>query len=369
MTLRTCLLAVLAFVLASTPVAAASVTWTLGRVPPVVGPQWVGDRVTIVQPDARDDSIYRIRQRRQGSAWRTIATFQQIDQTGGVWRPFYGAFSSRRSLLLSAMLPPGVPSAGQYRTDMVDASTGVSSIDHGCQFAGAGTGHRPEDIPVPSIDADAAGYAYLYDPTEDGLLNCELRYQSSPGTRARTLATNAGGPQLAGRFIAWLAKPHLNEGSGVVKTDLVVYDRVARRVRYRVSSRRLGAAITSYDLQADGKTALALTRHPVGGARTTRIAWTSSTGRLRRIALKVAAEYFVRLRRDRVVFQRGDVGGSARRATIGVSDLRGHTRILTRAAFIRGLAGNLDYDGRRIAWLTQLTANSSARLHIRGIGR
>ncbi|MFN2627037.1 MAG: hypothetical protein ABR569_00165 [Gaiellaceae bacterium] len=158
---------------------------------------------------------------------------------------------------------------------------------------------------------------------------------------------------LAGRYVAW------RSGAGVA-----VYDLTAGRRLYRVAAP--GEAIAAFDVQADGKLALAL----VSGGRTAWLAWTApGSPRLHRLGLPVtlpARGPAVRLAGDRIVFERPSSGATVQ---LAASDLRGRMRTLARFAGRVEQVGGFDADSTRVAWASRRITSTRVDCPPPGQGR
>lgn len=181
-----------------------------------------------------------------------------------------------------------------------------------------------------------------------------------PGSRVpRTVAREpAGGTPcrdlaLAGRYLAW------RSGAGVT-----VYDLTAGRRLYRVAAP--GEAIAAFDVQADGKLALAL----APGGRTARLAWTAQgSPRLHRLGLPVALPArgpAVRLAGDRIVFERPSSGATVQ---LAAADLRGRMHFLARFARRLEQVGGFDADSTRVAWASRRITSTRVDCPPPGQGR
>jgi hypothetical protein len=143
---------------------------------------------------------------------------------------------------------------------------------------------------------------------------------------------------IAGRFVAWSDR-----------NDIVVYDRLARRLAYRA---RIGpeAGIDvdlGFDLQRDGKLAVSYRLVEVARTGPTTIAWLSpSAPSLHKLPLR-GSDTRIRLAGDRIAVERFLTPSTS---VLVVADLAGQARRVAGFAPPVRLLGRFDFDGRRIAW-------------------
>ena len=147
------------------------------------------------------------------------------------------------------------------------------------------------------------------------------------------------GIAIAGRYVAWS-----NDRRG----EVVVYDRLAHRLVYRVRvGGGNGASELGFDLQRDGKIAVAY--RPLGspGTRTVTIAWFSpATKRPHVLALR-GADTRIRIADDHIALERYL---SPKRSALVVAGLGGGMQTVARFASPFRLRSGFDFDGRRIVW-------------------
>jgi hypothetical protein len=150
-----------------------------------------------------------------------------------------------------------------------------------------------------------------------------------------------GDARIGGRFVAW------SEGRDAV----VVYDRLRRRVAYRPLLPR----VQSFDVQADGR--LAVAYYPPGLDGGASVAWRSqSAGGVLPFRAEVSdrSRTVVRIAGDRILAERVLSPSSS---ALVVSDLRGRTRRIARFASPVRREGDFDLDGRRVTWAsTRITS-------------
>lgn len=143
---------------------------------------------------------------------------------------------------------------------------------------------------------------------------------------------------IAGRFVAWSDK-----------SEIVVYDRRARRIAYRARvGPRAGIDVDlGFDLQPDGKLAVAYRLVEVARAGPTTIAWLSpSSPRLHTFVLRGTTTR-IRIAGDRIAFERFLTPTAS---SLVIADLAGRAQTIARFAPPVRLRSGFDFDGHRIAW-------------------
>lgn len=216
--------------------------------------------------------------------------------------------------------PPG----GSYRTLV---------RPHTCVLATAGT----------TLALDQSVAAYVEPDCRQNRVRVAVR-DLGGGTRPLIVRDAATSQQccsdvaLAGRFVAW------NEARG----DVVVYDRVARRIAYRAHaapSEGIGVEL-GFNLQEDGKLAVAYRLIEVARTVPATVAWFSRAAPGAHVLPLRARDTRVRIAGDRIVYHRFLTPTSS---ALAIVDLAGRARTVARfAPPLR--PGQFDYDGRRIAW-------------------
>jgi hypothetical protein len=145
---------------------------------------------------------------------------------------------------------------------------------------------------------------------------------------------------IAGQYVAW---------DDARRGEVVVFDRVARRVAYRARIGR-GASVDvdlSFDLQRDGKLAVAYRRNAAARASPTTVAWFSPRAPRAHVLPFAGRAARVRIADDRIAFERFL---TPTRSALVVTDLGGRAQTLARFAPPLRLQSRLDFDGRLIAW-------------------
>jgi hypothetical protein len=141
---------------------------------------------------------------------------------------------------------------------------------------------------------------------------------------------------IAGKYVAWTER-----------RDIVVYDRAARRVAYRARVRPVGIdSDVGFDLQADGKLAVAFRLVELARAGPTAIAWLSPSSPSLHLLPFRGTDTRIRIAGDRIAFHRFV---SQERSALVVTDLKRRARTFARFAQPTGLRG-FDFDGQRLSW-------------------
>lgn len=157
--------------------------------------------------------------------------------------------------------------------------------------------------------------------------------------------------EAAGKLVAW---------SSIEGSPVVVYDLRRRRVVRTVDIGRLGlrGQYFSWRLQADGKLAILYDLQPAqsGIGQIGRLAWLGAQGTLAHRLYKQAYITYdftpvdLQMARDRIAFLRPARGGSQ---ILTLVDLRGRARPVVRFTARYTMAGQIDFDGHRMAWAAQ----------------
>jgi hypothetical protein len=163
---------------------------------------------------------------------------------------------------------------------------------------------------------------------------------------------------IAGGYVAW------NED----RRSVVVYDRVAHRVAYRASvGPPQGIDVElGFDVQRDGKLAVAYRLVEVARTVPTTIAWFSrgSSGRARVLPLR-SRDTRIRIADDRIAFERSPIADTS---ALVVTDLVGQPRTLASFTPPTRLR-SFDFDGARIAWAADRVTSTRIDCPPAGQGR
>ena len=150
----------------------------------------------------------------------------------------------------------------------------------------------------------------------------------------------AGDVAIAGRYVAWSDR----RGG-----DVVVYDRLARRVSYRARVSP-GAAVDvdlGLDVQRDGKLAVSYRPIEVARAGPTAVAWLSPSAPRPHVLPLRGSDTRVRIADDRIAFVRFL---TAKTSALVVADLAGRARTVARFVPPVRFRSGFDFDGRAVAW-------------------
>jgi hypothetical protein len=159
---------------------------------------------------------------------------------------------------------------------------------------------------------------------------------------------------LAGRYVAWSSGNRVNGNRSVV-----VYDRLVRRVAYRVPIQTpAGHSLEmDFDLQPDGKVAVAYRfvngdTPPETGETT--IAWSSPSEPRTHVLPLRGRTTLVRIAHDGVALERYL---TPRRSSLVVTDLHGRVQRVARLVAPERLRG-FDFDGQRLVWASDVVTST-----------
>jgi hypothetical protein len=192
------------------------------------------------------------------------------------------------------------------------------------------------------------------DPVPPGYTETAIVEDFSTTPPSSQAVEDAGfGLRVAGRYLAWLERYHGPGSLHGFSYDVLVYDRIAAAPVYRIPATALKGGVQSFDLQSDGKVAIAFAV-PRYGPDLTRVGWASPAApRLHVLPLPAAPSYSVRIANNTIGFERGVYNSEHfTPASVGLATLDGRYRTIVRNG--QAIVGfySFDYDGRRIAWLS-----------------
>jgi hypothetical protein len=207
---------------------------------------------------------------------------------------------------------------------------------------------RPRKCIVPegnALAADGSVVAYVELDCVRQRVRLVVRDVAGGGARVLRESDVASGcceVVIAGQYVAW---------TGERGGEIVVYDRLAARVSYRARVAAAGASAgggLGFDLQADGK--LAVAYHPSGsaGSPTAIVVWFSPAGPRKHVLPLRARDARVRIAGDRLAFVRATSAGTS---TLVLTDLTGHAQTVAQLRPRKRLHG-FDLDRRHLTWAT-----------------
>jgi hypothetical protein len=325
------------------PVAADARSISIGR-GPIGGPALGGDGVAWVE---RRSGGAEVRLARFGGPVRQIQVLDESESRVG----FAPMEASSSRVLVAPHRFQGGPRLYHFAgTDVFAGAWGepLRQVRPLCEAGG--------DI---STDVDGDLIAYLRcapDPVPSGYTRTAIVTDFSSDPPNSQTVENAGfGLRVAGRYLAWLERYRPPGAVYALPYDVVVYDRVAGKLVYRIRAAALKEGVRSFDLQADGKLAIAFAVYPHRyGQAVTRVGWASPVApKLHVLPLPAAQSYSVRIANNTIAFARSrDPSGSVVNAKVGIATLGGRFRTIVRNAEVSQWFLGFDYDGRRIAWLS-----------------
>jgi hypothetical protein len=152
--------------------------------------------------------------------------------------------------------------------------------------------------------------------------------------------------RLAGRYVAWLEGTY-RLGSANSDADLVVYDLEGAVEAYRIPDALLPSQVSGFALQDDGKVAFTFDPNADDTNPRDLVAWASpAEPHVHKLPLPRRYVYTLKFARDRIVFARDTKAAKRPLEETGVTDLKGHIRLIQRHAVGTGI----DYDGKHIAY-------------------
>ena len=143
---------------------------------------------------------------------------------------------------------------------------------------------------------------------------------------------------IAGQFVAWSER-----------SEVVVYNRRARRVAYRACvGPRAGIDVDlSFDLQPDGKLAVAYRLVEFARAGPTTIAWFSPSAPSPHVLALRGTSTRIRIAGDRIAFERFL---TQKASSLVIAELAGRAQTVARFAPPVRFGSGFDFDGHHIAW-------------------
>jgi len=253
-------------------------------------------------------------------------------------RPFA---SSRKLIAFERTFPSCPPPPGHVCPDGADALIGpltgpyrILARPRTCFLAGIGN--------ALALDGGVAAYLEL-DCTRQRLRVVARDVERAERPRVLRDAAFSGGCcrdiAIAGRYVAW------SDGR-----DVVVYDRLARRVGYRARIGPRGINVDfGFDLQRDGKLAVAFRLVELARGGPTTIAWLSPSRPLLHLLPFRGSDTRIRIAGDRIAFERYV---RPTKSALVVADLDRSARTLARFEESTRLGG-FDFDGQRLVWASE----------------
>jgi hypothetical protein len=162
---------------------------------------------------------------------------------------------------------------------------------------------------------------------------------------------------IAGRYVAWNDDRH----------TVAVYDRVARRIAYRASvGPPEGIDVElGFDLQRDGKLAIAYRLVEVARTIPTTIAWYSRASPRAHVLPLRGRDTRIRIAGDHIALERSPIADTS---ALVVTDLVGRPRTFAGFALPARLR-SFDFDGARIAWASDRVTSTRIDCPPPGQGR
>lgn len=305
--------------------------------PPVYGPVLAGARV--MWATGRRDGGFDLRAQRGGQNAQLVRAFSPPRWSS--WAlPQFAASSER--IVLARHDGGGEDCCGR---DVFTAEVGAEFevLDAGCAE------YNGEDHPR---DIDVSGDAVVFPLCdENGWKSVVRDFSGAAPVDWEFPGRPPGGLRIAGRYVAALED---SAGTALKPSAIAVYDRVTGALVYRLPKKATGGGvntgISNYDLQADGKIAIAYSPPSPGGLR---LGWASpSEPHLHRLPLPPRHFYDVRIAGNRIAYEAGRSAPEIyfTRADIGVTDLAGHHRRLGNRGEGEVFDEFFDFDGKRLAW-------------------
>lgn len=314
---------------------------------PPGGPVFAGDQV--LWGEQRPDRGITLVAAEPAGERRSLAEFPNEMRGGRLTVSSLAASSLRIGIAIRFRPPPCIKCGGS-----AEASVFTGGIDRPFERVAdrCAIGNPMRDLDVSGDALVARDSACVYSVQEFG---------GDAESTSLQLPSDIRAPRIAGRYVAWLSKHQMFEGS-----DVVVFDRVSGLEVYRVDARHFPNRVVGLDLQEDGKVAVVYERvfrrrdgTYTGGER---VGWASPQEPwLHRLPLKLAGHYAVRLADDRIAFIRGK-SRAVVNGEIGVTNLNGRGRILGFPVDDEAFIERFDFDGQRVAWVQAGCQNAVIRV-------
>jgi hypothetical protein len=328
--------ALLALAGAAPATAPAAVTTPIPAAP-FSGPVVAGGEA--VWAGARPDQGFNLLAAPPGGPYRTVQRFASYVEPGGhdvSLVPQLSSAGARIGLAIDAEPIPFSRYESDFEPAAADVLTGPPSGPLAPELqcrpglpAGVSAAVTEHGVVAPGPDCDAARASGI-----------ALR---SDGADVRPLTPSGSRVRAAGPFVGWIGRDR----------DVVVYDTRTAAVAYRIVTPS-GSGIADWDLQADGKVALALALSPNTDSGAT-LAWYSAEDPTAHpLGLPAASAWDLHIAGDRIAYLRshqGTGGYGFYFGDLGVTDLAGHARrISNRAIGIGQSHPSLAFDGSNVTW-------------------
>jgi hypothetical protein len=303
---------------------------------PLSGPVVADGQAVWASP--RRDEGFNLLAAQPGGPYRTVRRFPSFvepDNHSVYLAPQLSAAGSRIGLAFDAQPIPFDRYDQYYEPAGADVLAGppggpLASVLH-C---------RP-GLPAGVTAAATEHGMVLSGPGCDAARASGLALQSDTGANdPRPLTPTGARVRAAGPFVGWLGR----------KGELVVYDTTTRAVVYSIATPEEGR-IADWDLQADGKVALAVAPDRDGPAA---LAWYSpGEPTPHPLGVPPAYDWDLHFAGDRVGYLRSDRvwGRGYYFGALGATDLTGHTRAISnRAIGVEGWHPSFAFDGTNATW-------------------